>query len=585
MKMYTELGAFTLPSDFNFEVELTNPLFTDEGSSSLPFTLPLTKDNLAATDNPNVLARRERVIGRTECIVQYGTFQLQGLLSVSSLSKSELSGHIMISESRLYSERRDSTIRSIIEYERVYENQLTIQGLARALEYNNEAYISQPEDDDYMPEEIAVFPVVGQFTDTYKLMLNGRVDESDEGGIAYGGLEYTARSIKVGSDTYNVPDGYGLTAFPFLSHIINLILRNLGYKVIRNDFQTQPFCNLVLLNPVADAICGSTLYYKDLVPDITLSDFIEWLYDKFGAVICISGKSASVVLLAKVLQMPFDIDLTEYAEDDETLTIPEVGGVHISADTSLDGAEPVDSEYDYAVHSVGEFTTVDKESQVSYKLGKYIYAKNTGKFYRKNQDGSNSIKTEAFAFSGNMWGDKKEDLSPADLYTPMLSYSLYRPSYAVPYVGPFAHYHTAIKDSEEEEEATHPLMVCWVYYLNGYRCGTVCGHDAVGNRLTYGPDKTPLPALSPTGIYELCWSKYNSMLQDSAPEITVKINLPLHLLQTLDMVCPKRYKGHKVIIKSLSYSVSASGITYGDAKLQLIPEYVFPSSKTPYFPY
>lgn len=583
--MYTELGAFTLPPDFNFEVELTNPLFTDEGSSSLPFTLPLSKDNLAATDHPNILARRERVIGRTECIVQYGTFQLQGLLSVSSLTKSELSGHIMISESRLYSESRESDIRTILESERVYENQLTIQGLVRALEYNNEAYISQPEDDDYMPEEIAVFPVAGQFTDTYKLMLNGRVDESDEGGIAYGGLESAARSIKVGSDTYNVPEGYGLTAFPFLSHIINLILRNLGYKVIRNDFQTQPFCNLVLLNPVADAICGGTLYYRDLIPDINLGDFIEWLYDKFGAVICISGKSASVVMLAKVLQMSCDIDLTEYAEDDEALSIPEVEGVHISADTSLDGAEPVDTEYDYAVHSVGDFITVNKESQVGSTVGKFYYAKNTGKFFRKNKDGSTTIKTEAFSFTGGMWSDKKEELSPADFYTPMLSYNLYKPSYAVPYVGPFAHYHTAIKDSEEDEETSHPLMVCWVYYLNGCRCGTVCGHDAAGNRLTYGPDKTPLPALSPTGIYELCWAKYNSMLQDSAPEITVKLNLPLNILQNLDIVCPKRYNGHKVLIKSLSYSVSASGITYGEAKLQLITEYVYPSSKNPYFPY
>lgn len=583
--MYTELGAFTLPPDFNFEMELTNPLFSDEGSSSLPFTLPLTKENLVATDHPDVLAREERVIDRMECIVQYGTFQLQGLLSVSSLSKSELSGHIMLSESRMYSESRNSNIRDIIDHERV-STQSTVQGLCRILENNNEAYISKPEDDDYMPEEIAVFPVAGQFTDTYKLMLNGRVDESDEGGIAYGGLESAARSIKVGNDTYNVPEGYGLTAFPFLSHIINLILRNLGYKVIRNDFQTQPFCNLVLLNPVADAICAGTLYYKDLVPNITFGDFVEWLYDKFGAVICITGKSsASVVLLAKVLQMPFDIDLTEYAEDDETLSIPEVECVHISVDTSLEGAEPVDGEYDHAVHSVGQFNTVNKEGQASPAEGKYYYAKNTGKFYRKSKDGATIAKTEAFSFSGGNWTDKKEELSPSDLYTPMLSYSLYKPSYAVPYVGPFAHYHTVIKDSDEEEENSHPLMVCWVYYMNGYRCGTVCGHDAAGNRLTYGPDKTPLPALSPTGIYELCWAKYNAMLQDSAPEIAVKINLPLSILQTLDIVCPKRYKGHKVLIKSLSYSVSSTGVTYGEAKLQLIHEYVYPSSKTPYFPY
>jgi len=57
------------------------------------------------------------------------------------------------------------------------------------------------------------------------------------------------------------------------------------------------------------------------------------------------------------------------------------------------------------------------------------------------------------------------------------------------------------------------------------------------------------------------------------------------MLKDLDLSIPKRYKGHKVLIKSISYTLSDAGVAYGQAKLQLIPEFVYVFNKIPYFPY
>ena len=582
MKLFTERGTFALPSDFSFEIERTNPIFSDEGSGTLPFTLPATQDNLLVADNPEALARRYALANDYECVLQHGDYQVRGSLVVSSVSKDGISGSIILFESGLYKEYKAASLKDLFGTD-LYIYNSTVDTLCQLLQHNNESAISSPDDDDYRPEELAVFPVAGMFKEDNRQDLNSRIDTSTEYGISFGDFEYAARSIKVGADTYNVPKGYGITAFPFLAYILEELFKRMYYTVVRNDFRKQPFSNIVLLNNVADAICAGKLYYKDMVPDMNVSDFLEWLYNKFGAVVTVSGKEVSIVLLACVLDSPYDIDLTEFADDDENISIPEASYVSISVDTSLERAEPVDTTYDLAVHSVGKFTTVANYNLVEH-IGTYYYVQNLGQFYYKETDGTVKITSEAFDFDGGYVGNA-ESLKTDDLYTPMYPNNHYKPSKTVPFVGPFTHYHTAIKDSEEEEEISHPLMVCWVYYSGGFRCGTVCGYDANGNRLTYGPDNLPLPALSPSGLYTLCWQKYNDMLVNTAQEISVTVHLPYSMLKDLDLSIPKRYKGHKVLIKSISYTLSDAGVAYGQAKLQLIPEFVYVFNKIPYFPY
>ena len=42
----TQKGIYDVPGDFQMEVEITSPIYTDKGSQTLASTLPGTKRNL-----------------------------------------------------------------------------------------------------------------------------------------------------------------------------------------------------------------------------------------------------------------------------------------------------------------------------------------------------------------------------------------------------------------------------------------------------------------------------------------------------------------------------------------------------------
>lgn len=51
----TPKGIYDTPTDFEMEVEITSPIYTDKGSQTIAATLPGTKHNLSIVDHINRL--------------------------------------------------------------------------------------------------------------------------------------------------------------------------------------------------------------------------------------------------------------------------------------------------------------------------------------------------------------------------------------------------------------------------------------------------------------------------------------------------------------------------------------------------
>ena len=49
----TPKGIYDTPTDFEMEVEITSPIYTDKGSQTIAATLPGTKHNLSIVDHIN----------------------------------------------------------------------------------------------------------------------------------------------------------------------------------------------------------------------------------------------------------------------------------------------------------------------------------------------------------------------------------------------------------------------------------------------------------------------------------------------------------------------------------------------------
>ncbi|MGM9767466.1 MAG: hypothetical protein ACI3Z0_03245 [Candidatus Cryptobacteroides sp.] len=558
MRLYTEKGEFTLPEDFTIEMQTNNPVFSDEGSASATFTLAATKENLEAADRPDRLSRRTNFINDVECILQHGAFQIQGRLIVTSCSREEIGCCFTYSEGDFYVSYKDRRLKSLLNYQKLYTATYSMATLATLTQ--------RAMEDEESSGKFAYFPVKVQLMDGYSICLNELADESDEYGIWFGDIVYKARSYTQGDVTINVPDGYGLTAFPFLHHIIEQIIISTGnYTVVRNDFSREPYNHLVLLHPCADLMCKGNVAYKDVVPDITLADFVSWLQDKFGAYIYINGKEVSIIILDEILGEPAPFDLTQYMDDDLLLEIPDMEHVAIELDTSL-AEPPADALQDFN-DKYGSFTEVaNVPSNVTgvylhTPTGRIIQVVKSGNTYNQVFLGYNN-----FPFSGG-WIDSKGDSKTTEDQIPGCeSISHYKPSPILLNLGNAIHYNTAIEG--EGEEQNHPLMVAWAYYDGSHWRGSVTGIESDGSAL--------FPGLNPEGLFGRFWRKYNTFKLNHAPEASVSVHIPADKLTAIDITKPVLVRHHRAIVRGYSFTASNQGIISGQFSLWILPDIEYP---------
>ena len=554
MRLYTEMGEFTLPEDFALEMKTNNPVFTSEGSSSSTFSLPATHENLEAAGRPDRLSRRNAFLNNVECIMQLGAFQLQGKLIVTSCNSEEIGCCFTYNEGSLYSKYKDNKLKDILQYVKYYSSTMNMATLAQDTQYEMEHNV-------LTSNKFARFPVVVQIAEGLDIMLNTLEDTSDEGGISYGDILYKARSYTKGDITVNVPEGYGLTAFPFLHHIIEVIFKTVGrFNIVRNDFSKEPFNHLVLVHPVADLMCKGNIAYKDVVPDIKLSDFINWLQDKFGAYITVNGNDVSIIILDEMLSESPAFDLTPYIDDDLSLEIPDMKYFNIEMDTSLAPA-PTANKSDF----LNKYGSIQEVSKVPTKTGIYLHTP-TGGIYQVTNTGiahnESFLGYNNFPFSGQFWepsiGETKKTEDKALGYHQ--GFTRYHPNPYPLYLGNAVHYNTVIKEEEEEQE--HPLMVAWAYY-NGYWTGSVTGVKSDGTVI--------YPGLNPEGIFSRFWRKYNTLNLNLAPDASVTVHIPADELRKLDITKPVLIEHNRAIIKSYTCTVSKDGITSGNVTLMILP--------------
>jgi len=93
--------TFDLPADYVIEAEKNNPLFQSKGSQTVPVNFPTTGKNNRLLNFPFRIDRSERQKGTIGVIVETGSVQQKGLLSVNSASASVISANIGYDESEM----------------------------------------------------------------------------------------------------------------------------------------------------------------------------------------------------------------------------------------------------------------------------------------------------------------------------------------------------------------------------------------------------------------------------------------------------------------------------------------------------
>ena len=102
------------PEDFSFQVESVHPFFSDEGTASVPVTLPASSENLDLLGHPENIHNSKRHIRIYEAFLQSGIFQKRcRLISESAGVKAGITASIALQESEMYADLQDRTLRDI----------------------------------------------------------------------------------------------------------------------------------------------------------------------------------------------------------------------------------------------------------------------------------------------------------------------------------------------------------------------------------------------------------------------------------------------------------------------------------------
>lgn len=99
----TSKGIYDTPIDFEMEVEITSPIYTDKGSQTIVATLPGTKHNLSIVDHINRLDIANEPTKDVQAVIADGIYRRIGKQNITSASaESGIVSNIGFDESLMY---------------------------------------------------------------------------------------------------------------------------------------------------------------------------------------------------------------------------------------------------------------------------------------------------------------------------------------------------------------------------------------------------------------------------------------------------------------------------------------------------
>lgn len=328
MHIYIDNGStpmleLDLPEDFNAELSRTNPFLTDEGSQSIPLTIPITENNmklLGWTYRPN---STHRPFKRVPAVLVDNTLHIKGeIVTTEAHPIDGISASFYYQEGRLYEKIKDLKLGDIPwpRYEGPYNGldanvSYWMNYLLASMEieiYNQDFYVFSVITDEehivYKDEELK------DAKEMQKLILNKFVSYNKE-VYFYAETTHTYYSDFGDNATeYTLPVGYGVTPFLRLRYILTKIFEHLGYTFDTTYFDEDiSLSRLCLINNTADAITGGFLDYSQLIPaEETIEDFLELCQKNLGFKFVEESNTIRMVYWRELLSAHPDQDLSAY---------------------------------------------------------------------------------------------------------------------------------------------------------------------------------------------------------------------------------------------------------------------------------
>lgn len=595
--------AYQLGEGAKLEVERTNPFFNDYGETTTPLDIPASDYNRMILGYPDTFGLREKMVAANVSIEDGEYFAQCRQIVLSAQHKGNISSSFYINDGSFYSKIQNVKLKSIFKDEMIPR----CSTLDECISFCRSLIGGKNENYDIFP--VLLTDDSGKDTGYDYKILNGWGNQQKLPDAKYwrfkntGGYEYVAapdaydfvtcagksnrfqgefnRTEYVNEIPVSLTRGYYISPFIRANYVLKRVFKYFGYDLQENFFtRTEPFTKMVLVNNVIDVIVNGHIRIEDLLPDVSVSDFLSVFRKKF---LCefVSDEGthqASIIFLKDAVESAPAADLTRQMTEEPTLSYKTA------------------SDYKRVVLRAKH--QADSDAEDSYDDLKDILAKNTGAyfdkvdgcFYKDGYSGNYHVKSK-IGEGSQSYDTGEEDTDTQDIEIPemipetrTLKYrqsadddTISREMGRFLYIGSYATLNSSMKvatedNSESSEEAvTTPVMLAFPYVsTDGMPCGTVTAYDIhyeYDNR--FGPPSHAseeslyrkifdyaLVYNGDDGIFEKFYRQYDLLLRNSLQELKVKLLLTQSQKQNLPSHA-------KVVIRGVSFFFNKLKFTLG----------------------
>ena len=576
MKLVTPQGQLDLPKDFSLTIEKNNPFLSPDGDVSLPITLPPTDRNLAIFDHIERIDRAYRYTNKVDAILYVGPIQKRGQLVVDTVSRrTGIDTVFAIDNSDLYVLSKDKSLKEIFaSYNNGAGYKATFGTIADAIAEFEKLYKEGSEDRDYVIFPVAISPYkTGDDDNKTKVY---QFNNEDDGSIDHH-LVYQERAVREGGVSMMVPEGYGIAPFLKLQSLINRLFEVLGYTVEYNFFaESQYYKYFVIVHNCADCLCnpGVNLYYADLVPSCTLSEFLEWLLAKFMVQPIVNSESKRVRIerINDLLNYSlagtggYDMDMSGLLDGDWDMQLNPSKRLVLRPTNELEGTEPAAETLDELVANYGpyvkcgetNFATLTTQSPAYYDC--CVLRLSTGEFYvleRELATGDQKIRrigTNHFTYDRKNSEDVEEH-SQDDLKPLMFCDEKTKATY--PFIGERIHRHTSYIGNIDNTEQKI-IVVQATTNAEHFRYPT---SGTTQDRIYYsgsGADTSFWVAVADNyDMYDFFYRNYNKILLNNPLHMTGRLRFTIDQFLNMNMAAMKLFKNQRLIPVKASASFNS----------------------------
>lgn len=586
MKLSTPKGQLDLPRDFAITIERTNPLLSDQGDASVPATLPASSNNLAVLGHMERTDRAGKYANKVEAILEIGPIRKRGQLVIDTVHRlNGIDASFAIDNSDLYSTSKKKTLKEIfgnlsVTFETAIAAATKMQG------------IYEGRDADYVVFPVAVAAYEDKVTGEKVYQYNNEIDN--------GRLVWEERNVHEGDiDDMHVPDCYGLAPFLKLYRLVEILFSRLGYEVTENCLSAWPFRRMAVVHNCSDCLCNPTytLYYRDMVPSCTLSDFLTWLCNKFHTqpVVDSETKQVKIVAMETMLTRAPDLDISSIVEGDFAIQLNSGKRIVLTPNT-VEGAEPAAETFDKLIEKYGSFDYVDEAQFSQYPTATppvnapLVQRRSTGFFYAVELNSSYTVYSLKPIGTNNFTYDRAnsedtEDFSQDDLL-PLMLCGLVKPAQTtdvVPFIGERLHAHTSY-DGSAADDRQDIIVVQYLTDSNTYYMTTGTTQPVIPYaNLQSGLFIDLGVGTCPYELYDSCWSRYNTILLNHPTNLKGRVRYGTGQILGLDMTRLKHCAGQRLLPVSASGSIGAK-TALTDAEFLLVKTFVDGIADSPIAP-